>query len=213
MFVGGIIRFKPPLKTQQIQTLQQNFIDDFILYNKDMMEMGCPFNWEHRNANIVLMDFINELKQNGTKLYGYLLVIHKNPNNNLELLKYVPMSGTLKAIPGYFHLVRRYSKNLPRPRPPPHPPSPPSTPSSTPSSSPKNYFTDSSSDDGGDDKKPKKTEKDFEHYFSSSDDSPSSSQSKHNTPKNRHLLHHLYHILFLHLNQNILPLKIHNLLL
>lgn len=111
MFVGGYLKFKPALDTilrENLTAMTNQVRYPLAVFHKNTMQLSCQYNWLSDTANIILLKYIKEIRKKKVKITGYLLVIVKNRNGSMELYKYIPKYGTLRAVRGYFRLVRDY---------------------------------------------------------------------------------------------------------
>ncbi|WP_295163673.1 hypothetical protein, partial [uncultured Brachyspira sp.] len=111
MFVGGYLKFKPalsPITIENLTAMTNQVRYPLAVFHKNTMQLSCQYNWLSDTANSILLKYIKEIRKKKVRITGYLLVIVKNRNGSMELYKYIPKYGTLRAVRGYFRLVRDY---------------------------------------------------------------------------------------------------------
>ena len=56
MFVDGSLKFKPPLKNEILQELQEKKLDEYIAFDQHQMIMYFPYNWFPSKINEKLLE-------------------------------------------------------------------------------------------------------------------------------------------------------------
>lgn len=113
MFQAGQLKFKPYLSDNLLQILKDIANEyNFFIVSKQKLDMNdIEFNWLPKKVNKNLVKILNKLRGHRIKVTGQFLVLVKSEDGKLALFKYLPKYCSIRAIRGYFRIVRVYPLN------------------------------------------------------------------------------------------------------
>ena len=113
MFQTGQFKFKPHLRGDLLDDLQDVAAEaDYFTISPDKLEMNdIAFNWQSGDVNKNLVKIMKKLRRHSVRLTGQFLVVIKGSNGKMALYKYLPKYCSVRAVRGYFRIVRVYPLN------------------------------------------------------------------------------------------------------